>query len=257
MRQSRDDEMFPSVMNDAAEIHHHLSSNDVLIIHSAFRGLSRAGYRAETFIDGLLTTLYNGTLLMPAMTWRQVTPEFPNFDELQTTSETGALSEVFRTQYATDRSIHPTHSATAYGTAAHALTRDHHLGVTPCPPNSPFGRLADADALILLLGVGFECCTAIHCYEELVAPDLYMLPLEDAVTYSCTDRIGITHRVCARRHRRLDRDFTKFEARLAEKGKLIRGELLGTNWLLCRAADLRDDVMLVLAERSDGTLLTS
>ena len=47
-----------------------IARDGVLQVHSAFRGLSRQGYRAEAFIDALLTRLGPRTLLMPTMTWR-------------------------------------------------------------------------------------------------------------------------------------------------------------------------------------------
>ena len=66
-------------------------------------------------IEALLGHLSGGTLVMPTMTWRTVTPDRPVWDELATPSHTGVLTEVFRTRYATARSIHPTHSVAACG----------------------------------------------------------------------------------------------------------------------------------------------
>ncbi|MCX7153256.1 MAG: AAC(3) family N-acetyltransferase, partial [Proteobacteria bacterium] len=134
----------------------------VLVVHSAIAGLSRQGFRAESIIESLLEYLDAGTLLMPTMTWRTVTPQNPIFDEIATPSHTGVLSEIFRTQYATARSLHPTHSAAAYGAAARPLLAAHHLGDTPVPSTSPYGLMRDYPAHILMMGVGLECCTAIH-----------------------------------------------------------------------------------------------
>ena len=44
-----------------------------------------------------------GNLFMPTMTWRTVTPDNPVWDEIDTPSHTGVLTEVFRTGYATRR----------------------------------------------------------------------------------------------------------------------------------------------------------
>src|SRR2546423_15132123 len=86
-------------------------SDAVLVVPGAIAGLSRQGFRAEAMIDALLGYLEGGTLLMPTMSWRTVTPDNPVFDELKTPSHTGVLTEIFRTQYASHRSLHPTHSA--------------------------------------------------------------------------------------------------------------------------------------------------
>ena len=230
-----------------------LHSDDTLIVHSAFAGLSRADYRAETVIEALLDALPNLTLLMPTMTWRTVTPENPNFDEMATPSHTGALTEVFRTRYASHRSIHPTHSTAALGPKADYMTRWHHLGETPCPPHSPFGRLAAVDAGILLLGVGFESCTAIHCWEEQINPDYYVKPRTEAAIYHCRDRNGIIHDVLARRHYRLNRNFNKFAPMLAEYENLGEGRIGPTEWLFCRSRALGDCVLASLAKNPKAT----
>lgn len=128
----------------------------VLVVHSAIATLSRQGLRAEGMIEAFLDYMRDGTVVMPTMTWRTVTPQQPMWDELTTPSHTGVLSEVFRTRYATDRSIHPTHSVAAYGPQARRLVARHHLDDTPVSANSPYGLMRETPAYILLLGVGLE-----------------------------------------------------------------------------------------------------
>jgi aminoglycoside 3-N-acetyltransferase len=227
-----------------------LARDGALMVHAAFRGLSRQGYRAEAFIAALLDRLGSRALLMPTMTWRSVTPTNPVFDELATPSHTGVLSEIFRTQYSSCRSLHPTHSVAGTGAEIRALLDGHHQGDTPCAAESPYGRLRARDAWILLLGVGLDSCTAIHHVEEMVAPQLYLQPADKAERYTCRDRVGIAHEVRTRRHLRLDRDFPKFEPMLT----LRRGLIGDTKWRLVRLHDLYDVVHGALALRPDGTL---
>ena len=82
----------------------------VLLVHSSFKGLARDGHDAAAVLKALVDYMEPGTLLLPTMSWRFVKPDKPWFDELQTSSNTGILTELFRTQYATARSLHPTHS---------------------------------------------------------------------------------------------------------------------------------------------------
>ncbi len=185
---------------------------------------------------------------MPVMTWRQVTIEQPYFDEVETASETGILSEVFRTEYATARSIHPTHSAAACGPLADFLIADHQNSVTPCPPNSPFGRLDEVDAHILMIGVGLETVTAMHCWEEQIAPEYYVRPLSEAVIYDCRDREGFVHKIRARRHKSLNRDFPKFAPVLEREGLYRRGRVGDAEWQFCKCRDLRRVVLEALSE---------
>lgn len=228
--------------------------DSVLIVHSAFAGLNRAGLRAEDFIDALLERLGTGTLLMPAMTWRSVTPANPVFDELKTPSHTGALTEVFRMKFSQTRSLHPTHSVAGSGSAAARLLDGHHVDDTPCSANSPYGRMRAADSWVLLLGVGLEMCTAIHHAEELVAPDLYLQPPRAVETYQCRDRNGHVRQVRTRRHVKLNRDFPQFAPRLAALDRLRTGDTFGTRWQLMRLDDLYGIVFGALAQRRDATL---
>jgi aminoglycoside 3-N-acetyltransferase len=226
----------------------------VLTVHSGFRELSLAGYKAEAFIETLLDHLSAGTLVMPTMSWRTVTPEHPIFDELATPSHVGIMPELFRTQYASARSLHPTHSVAAAGQLAATLTASHHLGNTPCAANSPYGLMRDYPSYLLMLGCGFERCTAIHLPEELVAPDLYLLPLAQAESYELRDRHGQRHEMQLRRHWRLNRCFEKFEPMLAERGLLQQGEIAGARFLLCSLGDLLDLVSSEFEHDREATL---
>ena len=210
----------------------------VLFVHSAFRRLAAAGLRAEAFIEGLIDYMSAGTLLMPAMTWRVVTPTNPWFDELETASHVGVVAELFRRRYATHRSLHPTHSVAAYGRLAAELTATHHQGDTPCPLTSPYGKARQSDAHVLLLGIGLERCTAIHHAEEMVAPEIYLFPAEAAEIYWLRDRRGGVHQMRLRRHLQLNRDFPQFAAPLAQAGTLRSGEIYDTPWQAVAQKDL-------------------
>jgi len=226
----------------------------ILVVHSAIANLSHNGYRAEAMIEAFLDYLDDGALIMPTMTWRTVTPERPLWDELATPSHTGALTEIFRTRYATARSIHPTHSVAAYGPQAQILLARHHLDDTPVSANSPYGLMHDLSAYVLLLGVGLESCTAIHLAEETIAPEIYLRPADQAELYECRDRHGLVHQVRTRRHWRLDRDFSKFGPPLEQKGLMVSGDLLGCRYFVVAVRDLLDAVFAALRVDARGTL---
>lgn len=214
----------------------------VLFMHSAFRALAAQGFRAEEFIEGLIAYMDRGTLVMPTMTWRVVTPEQPIFDEMSTASHVGIIPELFRLHYATHRSLHPTHSVAARGRFATALTATHHVGDTPCAMNSPYGIARGTDAHVLLLGVGMERCTAMHHAEEAAAIDTYLDPPEAAVPFHLHGRDGSVHEMRLRRHLKLRRDFPQFSPRLEARGMLRRGDFHGTTWQAFAQADLLDEV---------------
>jgi aminoglycoside 3-N-acetyltransferase len=221
-------------------------SDGVLFVHCAFRRLAGDGLRVDGVIEALLDFMRDGTLVMPTMSWRIVTPAIPFFDELATPSHVGVLAETFRTGYASHRSLHPTHSVAARGRLAGYLTAGHHLNDTPCSPQSPHGRAMSEDAHLLLIGIGLERCTAIHLAEEMIAPEVYLKPPEEAEIYDCRNRSGQTHRVRLRRHLKLNRDFPQFTRPLAAAGKLCRGEISGTPFLAVSQRDLLAEVSAAL-----------
>jgi len=226
----------------------------VLVVHSAIATLSRAGFRAETVIEALLGYMNGGTVVMPTMTWRTVTSQQRDWDEIATRSETGVMTEVFRTRYALCRSIHPTHSVAAYGAAADALLARHHLDDTPVSVNSPYGLMCSFASYVLMIGVGLESCTAIHLPEEIVAPDFYLRPLDPHEVYHCRDRHGRVHEVRTRRHFRLDRDFQKFGPPLERRGLLQAGMIEGCGYAMVALKDLLDEVNAALSADPRGTL---
>jgi aminoglycoside 3-N-acetyltransferase len=205
-------------------------------------------------VETLLDHLKDGTLVMPTMTWRSVTPENPVWDERTTASHTGILTEIFRVRYASARSIHPTHSAASAGKAAKILLARHQVGDTPVSANSPYGLMRDYDAHVLMLGVGLEACTAVHLSEEMIAEDIYLRPRETSVTYSCTDCNGVVHQVAARRHWPLHRDFPKFGPPLEAKGQLRAGDIDDCPYILVALRHLLRETTAALIVNPYATL---
>jgi aminoglycoside 3-N-acetyltransferase len=231
-----------------------VAQDGVLVIHSAIAALSRQGYRAEAMIESFLEYMSGGTVVMPTMTWRTVTPLQPFWDEIETRSETGIMSEIFRTKYASRRSIHPTHSVAVHGPAAEALVARHHLDDTPVSANSPYGMMHSHKSYVLMIGVGLESCTAIHLPEETIAPDVYLQPLNSSEIYYCKDRHGEVHHMRARRHCRLNRDFPQFGPPLATAGRLRYGEIDGCRYIIVGLQDLLGKVTTALQANKNGTL---
>lgn len=232
-----------------------IKTGDALLVHSAFRALGQQGLRAEWFIEEAIAALGGGgMLLMPAMSWRIVTQLNPLFDVRITAGNVGLLPEIFRKQYAQSRSVHPTHSVAGWGSCVRDILEGHHALATPCPMSSGFGQIARCSGKILLLGVGLECCTTIHCAEEAVAPDIYLEPIESAELYYCRGWKNEWHDVYVRRHRKLPRDFSKFEPFLQASGKIIKGEILGVSWISLDAQGLLGIVSDLLKEEPMATI---
>jgi len=210
----------------------------VLLVHSAFKAFSREGHEPEAVVGTMVDYMEPGLLLLPTMSWRHVKPEKPFFDELQTPSNTGILTEIFRTKYAVRRSLHPTHSVAGRGRSVDELLGSHHLDETPCGVRSPFGMLAEHDGWVLLFGITMDCCTLIHHIEETIAPNLYVKPSSDREIYTCRSREGEEVTVSLRRHQFLPRDYWQFQDLLAAEGLLHIATVDGIGCRAFKAADL-------------------
>ncbi len=141
----------------------------ILVVHSSLSSLGWVQGGAPSVVRALLGALGEaGTLAMPAATPRVGDPGAPVFDPETTPTTMGAIPETFRTWPGTRRSHHPLESVCARGPRAVEITAEHPLAFSE-GPGTPFGRLHDLGARVLLLGVGFNRCTALHYAETLVA----------------------------------------------------------------------------------------
>lgn len=192
----------------------------VLLIHSSFKRFNQDGYKVERVLDAILNYMRQGTVLFPTMSWRYVKANNPFFHELNTPSNTGILTEYFRINFATHRSLHPTHSIAGLGNQAGYILSEHHLCSTPCGKMSPFARLVELDAYIIMLGVGIDCCTLIHHAEELIAPEFYVKPEPESEKYYCHNKRGEIVTVQLRRHLFLPRNYWQFQDTLASQEQL-------------------------------------
>ena len=164
-------------------------------MHSSLKSLGHVPGGPETVIRGLLAALGpQGTLLIPALSFRTVNRDNPVFDVRSTPSCIGAIPEHFRTRAGTVRSIQPTHSVCGVGPQTRELLGEHHHDATTCGPHSPFRKLRDVGGQILMLGCGPKPNTSMHGVEELVEPPYLFgppvayrinLPDGEQVHYTC------------------------------------------------------------------------
>ncbi len=170
----------------------------VLLVHASLRALGPLDDRAETVVQSLQEALGpQGTLLMPALSYASVGPQFPLFNVTTTPSCVGALPEYFRTRPGTIRSVHPTHSVSGAGPLAKDLLDEHIRSTTPCGPYSPFARLPEVSGQILFIGCGLRPNTSMHAVEEQVEP-VYLYG--DEVHYQIILADGSQHRMVVRSH---------------------------------------------------------
>jgi aminoglycoside 3-N-acetyltransferase len=165
----------------------------VVLLHSSLRSLGRTEGGAGTVVAALRGFLGDGgTLVVPSgtsgnsdtsplyraavagMTPAEVSDyraRMPAYDPATTAShQMGRIAEHVRTLPGARRSAHPHTSFAAVGARAAEIVEGH---ARDCllGERSPLARLYDAGALVLLLGVGYDKCTAFHLAEYRYTAD--------------------------------------------------------------------------------------
>lgn len=155
-----------------------LKNGEVVMLHSS---LSKMGYvdgGAQTVINSIIEIIGDsGTLVMPSFPATGFNYDYlltkPVFDIVNTASKMGIITEVFRKMNNVKRSLHPTDSVCALGKQADYITKDHVNQLTPYNQNSPFYRLCELKAKIILIGVDLNSLTNFHTLEDAVNDFIY------------------------------------------------------------------------------------
>jgi aminoglycoside 3-N-acetyltransferase len=157
---------------------------DVLLVHTSLASLGWVAGREQAVIEALFDAVGpTGTVVVPTQTgsnsepaewqapavpttwWQTIRDHMPGFDPERTPSDgMGLLPEALRSWPGAVRSRHPQCSFAAVGRDAAELMSEHDLDCR-FGDRSPLAALAAAGAKVLLLGAGYDACTAFHLGE--------------------------------------------------------------------------------------------
>jgi aminoglycoside 3-N-acetyltransferase len=143
-----------------------IDRNGTLLVHSSYKSIGKVEGGPDTVLDALSDYMKNGLLALPTHTWSYIDENNPKFNLQDSPSCVGILTELFRKRPGVVRSLHPTHSVAALGKDAKAFIAGNEKCDTPCGPHSPWGKLLERKATILLLGVDLRTNTFMHGVEE-------------------------------------------------------------------------------------------
>ena len=200
-----------------------LGKGDLVTLHSSLKSLGHVEGGGHAVIRALLETIGpQGTILMPAFSFPLKSQDEPIFDVDETPSCVGLISELFRREYATHRSIHLSHSYAAAGPLAPELTV-HRLDITPCGEDSPLGKFMRRDGKILLLGVGYNSCTAFHVVEEQMKAPYMRFQVNPKAKYRINGEVfPLPSKII---ERTFSYDFTVMESEFRAQGVIQEGKI--------------------------------
>ncbi len=162
-----------------------VEQGDVLLVHAAMSAIGWVCGGAEAVVLALREAVgESGTLVVPTQSgensdpahwsnpavpeeWQQLIRQHtPAYNPATTpTRQMGAVAEMVRHWPGTLRSSHPSASFAAVGPKAEEILKDQPLQ-DPMGEAGPLGALYRLGAKVLLLGVNYENCTALHLAEH-------------------------------------------------------------------------------------------
>ena len=230
-------------------------AGDVLILHSSQDAIGRVEGGVVTTIRVLKEVITPaGTLLLPAFS--RPRPD-GIFKVRRTPSRVGLVTDAFRRSQDVRRSLHPTHSVTAWGRRRDEFLAGHErtsgLGV-----DSPFHKAAKAGADVLMIGCDFTTLSLVHVAEAVVR-----VPYLGQVAYAGYERPltlidydGNAHEVPPKDNPTDSAAFTKVQEAMERRGRLQHGKVGSAPCLKFSAAEaleaavemLREDPAVLLCE---------
>lgn len=217
-----------------------------LKVHSSFKSIGAVDGGPDTVLDGLSEYMEDGLLVLPTHTWSYVNHENPVFHVEKSETNVGILTELFRKRDGVIRSLHPTHSVGALGADAKEFTAGDEKRDTPCARTSPYGKLLDRKAQIMLIGVNLTRNTFIHGIEEWVDIPGRVTDTHEQLYTVLAD--GTKLSMPSRRHygKNWSEHFWKVEDYLLQLGAMHIGKFGDADARICDAEKINEIITIML-----------
>ena len=243
----------------------HAPQNSIVLIHSSLRAIGETVGRGEGLLDALIEyfTADGGLLCIPTHTWANIYNGSKITLDLQHPKTCiGTLPDIAAVHTDAIRSLHPTHSMAVFGDPLRA--QDFVLGEethkTPASPLGCYGKIYDNNGYILLVGVGHNRNTYIHCIEEMLSvpnrlassPKRATIRNKDGSILECEMH---PHEVVGTND--ISLQYPKFEPAFRYHNCIIDGKLGNAAAQLCSARKMKDVIELVYSRSKCEDLLLS
>lgn len=156
-----------------------VENGGLVLVHAGFREFGEVERGPDGLIQAILDAVGpSGGACFMAHNWsmRWCPEDPPQFDMAHPPiSDVGIVPRYAFLRTDRERSIHPTHSVTAFGPRAASLIGDHPKSLSPCDEHSPYYKLAESGGHILLAGCDHHSNTSIHMAEEIAPADYHLM----------------------------------------------------------------------------------
>jgi aminoglycoside 3-N-acetyltransferase len=178
-----------SLLNDLASTG--LKKGDHVMIHSSLSSIGVVNQGANTVIRALKKYITkDGQIVMPAFIGSNMLNYIENYqiwDAKSSPSYNGKITECFRKSEEVIRSLHPTHSLSAWGNRAHEFVSGHENGITPFDEKTPYRKLITNNYKILFIGLDLFSMTLCRAGDDYVdnypvnpyLDKIYEVPIKD------------------------------------------------------------------------------
>ena len=239
-------------------------TNSIVLIHSSLKAIGAIEGRAEALLDTFIEyfTSDGGLLCIPAHTWdrigdlSRITLDFSNPQTC-----IGTLSNIAVKHQNAVRSCHPTHSMAVFGDKMRVteFVSGEEIFDTPANPKGCYGKIYNNNGYILLIGVGHNRNTYLHCVEEMldVPNRISKVPKKATIQFSdgtVTEKWLHPHEAIGIGDVSLK--YPKFEQAFRYHNCITDGKIGNADGQLCNARKMKDVMEMIYLRSGKKDLLT-
>lgn len=232
--------------------------NSVVLVHSSLRSVGETEGRAQGLLDAMIEyfTVDGGLLCIPSHTWDKLGSGEITLDMTKNECCVGMLGKIAAADPRGQRSGNPSHSMVVFGDSKRVsdFISGEEEQITHTSPRGCYGKIHDNDGYILLVGVGQDKNTFMHCVEEMMGIDNRIDPQSISVSVKYKNGYLVKRDIYSF-NEKLNGDvsdyFPKYEVAFRYHGCITDGYIGGAHVQLCSARGIKR-VMELVRERSGG-----
>lgn len=228
-----------------------------VIVHTSLKAVGYIQGGADTLLSALIEyfTQKGGCLCVPTHTWDSLI-----YDRRNPHTCLGKLPEAACRSDLGYRTLHPTHSISIFGERKKAVEYSSfdEVSDTPAHPDGCLGSLYKNGGYVLLIGVGHNKNTFIHCIEEMLNVPGRLTTEKTERSIILEDGRSIKRYLYWYDNSKIDDvsvNFNKFEEPFRYHGCITDGIIGNAKVQLCDMNKMKETVELIYNNNSFGELL--